>query len=93
MSLLSKKQKDNKEKAMFIVRIIRQYKKRNAYLNKVIADMREGIEQRDQTIKDLENALAELRLSRARLAECFLAYKNNSIKVTKIAPDVYGRRY
>lgn len=69
-----------------------QHKKRHENLAKIVADLREALDERDMAIKDLENALAESRQSRARLTEQFLEYKHNSIRIPNIHFEVYSRR-
>lgn len=60
-------------------------------LSRVIADLRAGIDERDQAIKDLESALAEERQKRVRLAERYMDYSKHSVPVVTI--EKYARRY
>ena len=53
-------------------------------LAQVIADQRKGLEERDQEIKDLEDALAAERKRRVALAEQFLEYQRQSVTVPVI---------
>ena len=53
-------------------------------LAKVIADLREGLEMKDNEIEDLKAALAEERRRRVSLAERFLEYQRQSVSVPVI---------
>lgn len=53
-------------------------------LAKVIADLREGLEMKDNEIEDLKAALAEERKRRVALAERFLEYQRQSVSVPVI---------
>lgn len=53
-------------------------------LAKVIADLREGLEMKDNEIEDLKAALAEERRRRVSLAERFMEYQKHSVAVPTI---------
>lgn len=84
------------EKSMYIIRAAvktaDEHKKRHENLAKIVADLREALDQRDERIAELEEEVMLERRARVRIADQYLELKKHSIRVPNIVFDVYTRR-